>query len=628
MKKTIGIKRNFIIIIISILLSACTKKENASQQALLLELVQAEAVMYEHPDSALGVLQGMKVPAVSDKLQNATWALLTVQAKYKNYKEELADSTLINIAYDYFMKQDDARRKAMTLYYKGVLYGKADKTQEAQESYLKAIEEVEKTKDYQLAHLIYSSIGNIYLYNSLNEYALQMFKQSLHYAQLSETKNYICSAYYYLGKVYSVLFNFDNSIKYYKKAIQMADTLHNYKVLINGTNQLAGVYTETKDYQPALSYAQKALRLKETIELPLEKGLEQSYLVIGDIYRHIDKTDSAYYYLNKALAADRIETVCEILYNLSKEKKDYEKMSQYCDSMIVYQDSIEILNRNKELMDMQEKYNQQKLLNEKNQLKIENNTIIRNVLITLVVVFCLIAILIYIYQRKLIRKEHIIQRNEEEIQLNTLKRQENERIISRNQSRMKELAEQMEANKDAQEQLEEQKNVLSEIKCQNEALQQENKMLQQHIDKYSSSLNEKSKELERLGLLGEENQRLHDRERFLCNQLIKKTDVLYRLKTKPQYMKDEQWEEVKETMNLLFDNYIVRLSTLVPSLTESDLQICCFIKLGIANPGIADLLGIESTSVSKRKLRLKERITQKIGAFGKGQTLDLWLWEF
>lgn len=46
-------------------------------------------------------------------------------------------------------------------------------------------------------------------------------------------------------------------------------------------------------------------------------------------------------------------------------------MSQYCDSMIVYQDSIEILNRNKELMDMQEKYNQQKLLNEKNQLKIE-----------------------------------------------------------------------------------------------------------------------------------------------------------------------------------------------------------------------------------------------------------------
>ena len=63
----------------------------------------------------------------------------------------------------------------------------------------------------------------------------------------------------------------------------MAETLHNNGILIDGMNELAGVYTETKDYQPALSYAQKALILKETSELPLKKGLEQSYLVIGDI---------------------------------------------------------------------------------------------------------------------------------------------------------------------------------------------------------------------------------------------------------------------------------------------------------------------------------------------------------
>lgn len=619
-----------VLIIVIICLSACTPK-NDDTTVLLSELTQAESVMYEHPDSSLHILQEMQVPASSDKLQKATWALLLAQAKYKNYVEELADSTLINIAYDYFMKQDNPRRKAMVLYYKGVLYGKADKMNEEQESYLKAIEEVKKTKDYQLAHLIYSSIGNIYLYNSLHEYALQMFKQSLHYARLSENKNYVCSAYYYLGKLYSVLFDFDNSIKYYKEAIQTADTLHNYNVLINGMNEIAGVYTETKDYQSALSYAKKALRLKEIIELPTKKGLEQSFLVIGDIYRHINKIDSSYYYLNKALSATRIETICatyQALYYISREEKNYERMNQYCDSMMIYQDSIWKLNKSKEFMDMQEKYNQQKILNEKNQLQIENYSIIRNVLITLAVIFFMIAILIYIYQRKLIRKERIIQKNEEEIQLNTLKIQENERIISRNQSRMEELVEQMDANKDAQEQLEEQKNVLSEIRCQNEALQQENKTLQQHIDKYASSLNEKAKELDKLVLLGQENQRLHDREKFLCNQLIKKTDILYRLKVKPQYMEDEQWEEIKEMMNLLFDNYIVRLSTLVPSLTESDLQICCFIKLGITNSGIADLLAIAPTSVSKRKLRLKERITQKIGPFSKGQTLDLWLWEF
>lgn len=626
--KTIRVVAMLIIVITY--LSACTSK-NKETTLLLPQLTKAESVMYEHPDSALQILKEMPVPESAEKLQKATWALLLTQAKYKNYVEELADTTLINIAYDYFMKQDDSHRKATALYYKGILYEKANKNNEAQESYLKAIEEVEKTKDYRLAHLIYGSIGNIYLYNHLYEYALQMFEQSLHYAQLSDNKGYICSVYYHLAKAYSVLSDWENSIKYYKEAIQMAEMLHHNGILIDGMNELAGVYTATEDYQFALSYAEKALKLKETTESTLNKGLEQSFLTIGEIYRLINKADSAYYYLNNALSTTRIETMhaaYQALYYLSRDNKNYEKMNQYCDSMMVYQDSIWKLDKSKEFMDMQEKYNQQKTLNEKNQLQIRNDIIIRNALIATVVIFFMIAILIYIYQRKLIKKEQIIQRNEEKIQLNTLKIRENERIISHHQNRMEELIEQMEENKGIQELLEEQKNLLEEVKHQNEDLQQENKTLQQQIDRYSFSLNEKAKELSKLDLLGEENLKLRDRERFLCNELIKRTEILYNLKLNPRHLKGKQWDEIKEIMNLLFDNYIGRLSNLVPSLTESDLQICCFIKLGITNPKIAEILDIDPASVSKRKLRLKERIAQKDKTCGKEKTLDLWLWDF
>ena len=82
-----------------------------------------------------------------------------MQAKYKNYKEELADSTLINIAYDYFMKQDNPQRKAMVLYYKGVLYEKADKKNEVfsqvkkylrQEQYVKKMFVIEKEEQEQI----------------------------------------------------------------------------------------------------------------------------------------------------------------------------------------------------------------------------------------------------------------------------------------------------------------------------------------------------------------------------------------------------------------------------------------------------------------------------------------------
>ena len=70
------------------------------------------------------------------------------------------------------------------------------------------------------------------------------------------------------------------------------------------------------------------------------------------------------------------------------------------------------------------------------------------------------------------------------------------------------------------------------------------------------------------------------------------------------------------------------LSQVIPSMTESDLQVCCLIKLRFSNLDIADILNISPTSVSKRKFRLKERIIQKLGSLGESHTLDLWLLEF
>ena len=607
-------------------LSACTPEKNHT--ALLPELQQAEAVMYEHPDSALHLLQEMQTPASSDKLQKATWALLLVQAKYKNYIEEVTDSTFINIAHDYFMKQEDAQRRAMVLYYKGILYKKAGKTEEAQKLYLMATEEVDKIEDYQLAHLIYIELGELYIFRGLYEDTFKNIEKALHYAELANNDKYRCSSYIFLARATSALDQTNTSIEYYQKAIRLAEKTKDNYLCSGAMNELAGIYTNIKDHQAALKYAQKALQIKETDKI---ESLGHNFLVLGEIYYHLAISDSAYYYFNKALYSSSIYTVRSAyqgLYYLSRKNQDYKKMSIYCDQLLNYQDSIQVLNKSRELAEIQKKYDQQKVINEKNQLKIKKDRIIRNMLIALTAMCCLTALLIYIYQRKLIRKERIIQKNEKEIQLNTLKRQENERIISRNQSRMKELEEQMEANKGVQEELEDQKAVLAEIKQQNETLQQENALLQQHIDSHTSSQGEKSQEADRLSLLGEENQRLHDRERFLSNQLIKKTELLHQLKTNPQYMEDKQWEQVKETMNQLFDNYLTKLSRLVPGLTESDLQICCFIKLGIPNPGIAELLAISPASVSKRKLRLKERIIQQTGSFDKGQTLDLWLWEF
>ncbi len=85
--------------------------------------------------------------------------------------------------------------------------------------------------------------------------------------------------------------------------------------------------------------------------------------------------------------------------------------------------------------------------------------------------------------------------------------------------------------------------------------------------------------------LGEENQRLHDRERFLCKPTDKKDRCPLPAKDKAPIHERRAMGRGKGNNESIIDNYIVRLSTLVPSLTESDLQICCFIKSGNSQSG-------------------------------------------
>ena len=45
--------------------------------------------------------------------------------------------------------------------------------------------------------------------------------------------------------------------------------------------------------------------------------------------------------------------------------------------------------------------------------------------------------------------------------------------------------------------------------------------------------------------LSKENQYLHKREAFLCNQLIKQTELFNKLKT-TKYIDNKLWQEIKE----------------------------------------------------------------------------------
>lgn len=607
-------------LIISIITSliSCTHNKNYTT-TFQPELAKAEAIMYRYPDSELHILQGIQPDNPSDNEQYATWALLMTQAQYKNQIEQ--SDSLINIAYSYFINQDNAQRKALALYYKGILCHESHHAEDALSFYLEATAEIEKTNDYQLGFLINSEIGLMYLYRKLNDYAMEYFEKAHHNAELSNNQTYIAFSFIYIARAFSQKKQYNKAIEYYEKAIKIGQVNNYPTILASAMNETSFLFLKTGENKKALQYAKDCIKIKKT---------DQRIFSLGDTYRYLKMYDSAYFYLNQASLSPNIHTArsaYQALFYISQEEKDYKKAVEYSNKLWFYQDSIGKTDRNKALIEMQEKYDQQKIINENNLSQIKKDRIIRNVLIALIILSFIIAITNYLYQRKIVSQKQEILEKEEKIRYFTMKIHENETLINRNKMRIEELTIQMEGSQEIKEQWKEQNKIRQEIQQQNEMLKLENNKLQNHISNYAQSLKEKSKELEAMEHLSEENQYLHKREAFLCNQLINQTELFNKLKT-TKYIDDQLWQEIKEKIDLLFDNYTKRLYHQIPSLTDGDIQICCLIKLRFSNGDIANMLAISPTSVSKRKLRLKERIVQEIGSLGENQSLDLWLMEY
>lgn len=607
-------------LIISIIISliSCTHNKNYPT-AFQPELAKAEAMMYRYPDSALHILQGIQPDIPSENEQYATWALLMTQAQYKKQIEQ--SDSLINIAYSYFTKHDNAQRKALALYYKGILRHESHHAEDALSFYLEAATEIEKTNDYQLGFLINSEVGLMYLYRKLNDYAMEYFEKAHHNAELSDNQTYIAFSFIYIARAFSQKKQYNKAIEYYEKAIKIGQVNNYPTILASAMNESSFLFLKTGENKKALQYAKDCIKIKKT---------DQRIFSLGDTYRYLKMYDSAYFYLNQACLSPNIHTArsaYQALYYISQEEKDYKKAVEYSNKLWFYQDSIGKTERNKALIEMQEKYDQQKIINENNLSQIKKDRIIRNVLIALIILSFIIAITNYLYQRKIVSQKQEISEKEEKIRYFTMKIHENETLINRNKMRIEELTIQMEGSLEIKEQWKEQNKIRQEIQQQNETLKLENNNLQNHISNYAQSLKEKSKELEAMEQLSKENQYLHKREAFLCNQLIKQTELFNKLKT-TKYIDNKLWQEIKEKIDLLFDNYTKRLCHQIPSLTDGDIQICCLIKLRFSNGDIANMLAISPTSVSKRKLRLKERIVQEIGSLGENQSLDLWLMEY
>lgn len=590
-------------------LVGCSKRN--IDNSPLPELTRAESVMFDHPDSALHILESMPMPSARwDKENHALWCLLTTQAQYKQMMKIKSDS-LIHIAYDYYKLTDNARRKAMSALYMGGVNYDMGNVEKSISLYLEAKTEMEKTMDYKLGYLIMSGLGNIYLYRNLVDYALEACNQAYDYAVKDSNKRYQMTSLRYLARCYYLRGYLEKCIHIYQSASKQALELNENDFYNALQLELAMVYANSQRFSQALIIAK---------ELPFSS---QKLLLMGQTYLSLNKVDSAYFYLKRALYTDNIYTkksVYEVLYKLCEDPNYNQYMKICCDSLLLYKDSIMILDRSKEIISYKEKYDAEKLKAEKQRLELEKSDVTFWWMLTIVMVLFLVIIMIYIY----LRKKLIIHKKEEELMSFALLLHEKELEIDKNQSYITELEKQYNKINQKEELYIEQSKIVENLKKDNEQLVLEKQLLYEKMSLYSVS----SYEVTNIKILSDKLHMMEKREHELCLQILAQSPVLHKLHMNPVYLNDTELKDLCAISNDIFQNFSQRLLNAIPSLSDYEIVLCNLIKLRFSIPEISIFLNIASTSVSRSKHRIKNKIFSQFNMNHKEKSLDVWLWEF
>ena len=595
---------------------------NGKEKTLLPELVHAESVMFDHPDSALHILEAMPMPSArSDKENHALWCLLVTQAQYKQVMKISSDS-LVRIAYDYYKPTNNACRKAMSALYMGDINYELGNIEDAMQYYLDGKTEVEKTDDYKTGYLIMFSLGKLYLFRNFADYALEACAAAYDYAVKDSNKRYQMTALRYLARSYCLTNDLTKAIDTYNQCASLALELglgtdrYYYKV----QTEIALVYSNSGNLE-------KSLILSKS--LPVEY---QSSLLIGSNYLMLNQYDSAYLYLNKALNTDNVYTKKETYRNLYRlgDIPQYRKyLKSYCDSLLFYTDSVMSLDKGKEIIAYKEKYDHQKLITEQQRLKLEKADAQRMMFIITICLIVVIAVVAYLYQKRLVRKETTIRKQSEQLQDYMLQLHEYETQLMQNNRYMEELKEQLSGQEMNSEELHEYREQIDSLQVENSRLSEKINSLQLHINDYSSKLDKARREADKFRNLSEENLYLKQRERVLTDYVVDNDRLVKELREKCRVLETGEWETLEQMCESTYSNFVSRLLGICPTLTKQELHLCMLIKLRFNNAQMSEIFGVNTTSVSQKKFRLKKHLSDALqDGLPDEMTLDRWVAEF
>lgn len=120
------------------------------------------------------------------------------------------------------------------------------------------------------------------------------------------------------------------------------------------------------------------------------------------------------------------------------------------------------------------------------------------------------------------------------------------------------------------------------------------------------------KQQEELSSLREKQALLREKDARMREELFKRMHVFEKLsgteEEKHIQLSDTDWKEIQLMLDSGYDDFTKKLRARFPTLSEKDINFCCLVRINMSIQSLTDIYCISKNSVSRRKLRLKEKL--------------------
>lgn len=407
MKKII---RNFLIFATLISATSCHHQYTKNEQILL-----AESILFENPDSAFSILNNINIKALKNKADYAAWCLYYTHAQYKTNKE-VSDS-LLNIAENYYTNSKFPEQEGTVYYLYGCIAESNDEHEIAISWYKKADQKLKQTNAYHLSGLVNHNMSYIFSLNDHYKRALNRLQKARQYFDLSEKKKYQANVFRDIGRMFYLNGYPNDSVAFYmdrgaQLANEVGDSLNHLSILA-----MKGEMLHIDDPISSKNMILNYIRYE-----PKEQYRYNAFLAY--IYCSLNQMDSALYYFN-INKSDLNTTKLRFLNNVAgmaveKYRKNYQKALDYSITALQEKDSLFKQNMETRIYTIDKEFDYTAKDKENLILKISNRN--RIIWIFSLTIFVLVIVIIassviYMNRKSIMIKEHEHQQLESNLQI-------------------------------------------------------------------------------------------------------------------------------------------------------------------------------------------------------------------